>query len=1002
MGHDAFISFCNLERRIADACVAALEAGGWTCWISHRDIVPGKDYGEAIIDAINEARCLVLIFSKSADESPHVLREVERAVNRRMPVVTFRVEDLAPRKALEYFLSSPHWLDAWTEPLEPHLERLGRTLEALLGPPTPPPAAPPPVEAPASTAPPTEREACPQCGAENSARAVFCPHCGLALVETCGFCGDEGRTALPYCAGCGANKPAYEQAAKLLAQAKAALQAHRYEEALTATTSGLELGELAEDLRVLAERARRHLTALEEFEPCLERHLEAADFDAASTLIEVVERSKPGDDRFERARERLTVVRRRHEVRETLEQARADLETDRRFKQALAGCAHALELEPGHAEAAALRERATQAQRDHAERLAAVERAQAEGDWESALAALESLAVDYSWSEEVGRRRDTVTRLQQREKRYRALKAGLPALLEAEDWKRARKSVDEILTLRPDDEEARAQREELKRKIVSRKAAGRAKRLPRRATALVSEGATAGSTVRGRTAKRFGHLPLLATVLVGIGLAVVLALRMTGGGSEAQAERGSGAAASESAALPVEEGDLAVAPAPHDLGVGPVPETPGSPHEARTQPVPHEAKPPAAGPAVVPSDAAEPEKPAASVAPDMLGWSRATAEAWCLEHGWSAVFGDAVTADPGAVGTIVGQVPGSGSPLAASDVFRLTVGVPGAPAAPPAMVTVAPDLLGWTRSRAEAWCRENGQLVEVLDQLTEDPGKVGTVVDQDPPPGEPLSASALFTLGVGVLKEAPPPSALAIGDVVPDLEFTTPGGGTLRLSSLTATYQEVREHVLMAAEAFGAKSPDLSTRLDEIRLLGAGFDWYPKAVYRFVSAIGRIYGLSPSPDDLRSIQSLDDVTRWVVSHVRDPIVLMPWSSRCFLCKEVDQELRAILVASGARFIALGGAYGDSQGDLRRIEGEHEVASLLVDDSSHVATDLLELHRTCQFVVLDANLKLCYRGVMRAGHQLPKGGHEEGDWLADAIEAAKNGKTCFVPEPTGFG
>ena len=649
-------------------------------------------------------------------------------------------------------------------------------------------AAPPPVEAPASTASPTEREACPQCGAENSARAVFCPHCGLALVETCGFCGDEGRTALPYCAGCGANKPAYEQAAKLLAQAKAALQAHRYEEALAATTAGLEFGELAEDLRVLAERATRHLSALEEFEPGLERHLEAAEFDAASTLIEVVERSKPGDDRFERARERLAAARRSHEVRETLEQARADLETDRRFEQALAGCAHALELEPGHAEAEALRERATQVQRDHAERLAAVDRAQAECGWESALAALESLAVDYPWSEEVGRRRDTVTRLQQREKRYRTLKAGLPALLEAEDWKRARKSVDEILTLRPDDEEAQAQREELKRKIVSRKAAGRAKRLPRRATAVVAEGATAGTTERGRPREA-----LRPPASPGRGPGRDRAGRGVrppddGGGSEAEAERGSAAAASESAALPVEEGDLAVAPAPHGVGVRPVPGTPGSPHQDRMQPVPHEAKPPAAEPAVVPSDAAEPEKPAASVAPDMLGWSRATAEAWCLEHGWSAVFGDAVTADAGAVGTIVGQVPGSGSPLAAGDVFRLTVGVPGAPAAPPAMVTVAPDLLGWTRARAEAWCRENGQLVEVADQLTEDPSEVGTVVAQDPPPGEPLSASALFTLRVGVLKEASPPSALAIGDVVPDLEFTTPGGGTLRLSSLNATY----------------------------------------------------------------------------------------------------------------------------------------------------------------------------------------------------------------------
>ena len=984
MGHDALISFCSLERRIADACVEALEAGGWTCWISHRDIVPGKHYSEAIIDAINEARSLVLIFSKSADESPHVLREVERAVNRRMPVITFRVEDRAPCKSLEYFLSSPHWLDAWTEPLEPHLERLDRTLEALLGPRrTPEPVAV--VDAPAST--PVERESCPGCEAENPARAVFCPHCGIALVETCGFCGEEGRTALLFCAGCGANKPAYERAAKLVAQAKAGILAHRYEEALAATTAGLEFGELADDLRVLAEQARSHLTALEEFEPGLERHLEAAEFDAAATLIEVVERSKPGDDRFERAREHIAAARRAHEIRTILEAARADLEEGRRFDAARAGCTRVLEMEPRSPEALALRDRAEQVQADYVERLAAVERWQADGIWESALASLQALAEEFPWSEEVVRRRETVTRLQQREARYLALKAGLPALLEAEDWKRARKAVDEILALRPDDGEAKAQRKELKRKIVPQKAAGRARPSKHRAPAAEAVPATPGTTVEDSVARRFGPRARFAALAVVVGLAVVLLLQWTGDGGHAVAVGGNEAGGSASAVLQVEEGGLAVPTAPHDVG---------------SQPAPREASPPAAEPVILPGDAGEPEKPAVTEALDMLGWSRAAAETWCHEHGWPVAVVNGFTPDPTAVGTIIGQIPGPGVPLSKGDFFKLSVGVLEVPAAPPAIVTEAPDLLGWTLSTAEAWCRERGQLVEVRHEFTDDPREVGTVFAQDPAPGEPLPRSALFTLRVGAPQEAPrhppsatPPNALAIGDVVPDYEFTTFDGETFRLSILNTRPAAVNQWVLALAQVYGAKSPDLSTRLDAF--LQADAEPY-RSVHSFVSASGRKFGLLPSQEKARSMQSLDDVTRWVLSHARDPIVLVPWSFQCPFCGRIMEELGEVLAASGARCIALGGQYGDSREDVAAFLEKYSFHFLLVDDTSHRISEELGLHQTCRFAVLDADLRLYYRGVLSSRQSTGTGIDEEGAWLVDAIKAAKRRGSCFVPPP----
>jgi Ca2+-binding EF-hand superfamily protein len=42
------------------------------------------------------------------------------------------MKDLEPTKGLEYFISSQHWLDAMTPPLEKHLARLARTAKQLL------------------------------------------------------------------------------------------------------------------------------------------------------------------------------------------------------------------------------------------------------------------------------------------------------------------------------------------------------------------------------------------------------------------------------------------------------------------------------------------------------------------------------------------------------------------------------------------------------------------------------------------------------------------------------------------------------------------------------------------------------------------------------------------------------------------------------------------------------------------------------------------------------
>ncbi|HEY8258916.1 MAG TPA: toll/interleukin-1 receptor domain-containing protein [Gemmatimonadales bacterium] len=170
MTGDVFISHSKDDRTVANAAVARLEGRGIRCWIAPRDITPGLDWSAEIIEAIERAKVMVLIYSAKSNASPQIKREVERAVSQGIPVVTFRLEDVPMNKSLEYFISTPHWLDALTPPLERHLDYLAETVQLLLsrrGPdeapapearaPERPPVStlPPPAAAPAPTIPTT-------------------------------------------------------------------------------------------------------------------------------------------------------------------------------------------------------------------------------------------------------------------------------------------------------------------------------------------------------------------------------------------------------------------------------------------------------------------------------------------------------------------------------------------------------------------------------------------------------------------------------------------------------------------------------------------------------------------------------------------------------------------------------------------------------------------------------------------------------------------------------
>lgn len=131
--HDVFISYAQQDKPVADAVCAKLESRQIRCWIAPRDVPPGKEFPEAIIDGIEGGRVVVVIFSSHANSSPHVIRELTNAVNKGRIIIPFRIEDVLPSKSMEYLISVPHWLDAVTPPLEHHINILIKTINTILG-----------------------------------------------------------------------------------------------------------------------------------------------------------------------------------------------------------------------------------------------------------------------------------------------------------------------------------------------------------------------------------------------------------------------------------------------------------------------------------------------------------------------------------------------------------------------------------------------------------------------------------------------------------------------------------------------------------------------------------------------------------------------------------------------------------------------------------------------------------------------------------------------------
>jgi hypothetical protein len=132
MPSDVFISYAKSDESKALALCELLELESLPCWIASRNIPPGTVWADALVQAIQDCRVLLVLFSEAADHSESVGREIDLAFTRRLPILPLRIAKVDPTRGMRFYLGSRQYLDAYPNALTEYRDQIVRSVRALL------------------------------------------------------------------------------------------------------------------------------------------------------------------------------------------------------------------------------------------------------------------------------------------------------------------------------------------------------------------------------------------------------------------------------------------------------------------------------------------------------------------------------------------------------------------------------------------------------------------------------------------------------------------------------------------------------------------------------------------------------------------------------------------------------------------------------------------------------------------------------------------------------
>jgi hypothetical protein len=106
---DVFLSAAPQDAAVSRELAEALTASGITSFSGASD----RSSAEALT-ALETARTVVLVLSASANATPDIVRELERAAARGIPIIPYAIENVAPSPSIAYFTVTVPPIPAWS------------------------------------------------------------------------------------------------------------------------------------------------------------------------------------------------------------------------------------------------------------------------------------------------------------------------------------------------------------------------------------------------------------------------------------------------------------------------------------------------------------------------------------------------------------------------------------------------------------------------------------------------------------------------------------------------------------------------------------------------------------------------------------------------------------------------------------------------------------------------------------------------------------------------
>lgn len=129
---EVFISYKTEDFQRADTIRSLLKKNGIECWMGDKDIHASKTYTEDITKAIQKCTVFVLVLSSLAQESTHVLSELECAVHHKKRILPVIIENFRIEEKFEYHLRYRQKVKAYEDWKEAQSEILDAVKHLLI------------------------------------------------------------------------------------------------------------------------------------------------------------------------------------------------------------------------------------------------------------------------------------------------------------------------------------------------------------------------------------------------------------------------------------------------------------------------------------------------------------------------------------------------------------------------------------------------------------------------------------------------------------------------------------------------------------------------------------------------------------------------------------------------------------------------------------------------------------------------------------------------------